>query len=98
MKPTRHEVVTSAEVTTSLARSRQFVGEEEKVLRMRYGARVEGDRPLERVGQDDPDLAAELLLIEMQLLGQARALAVNKVAPLSSRTKDKIVRALRRKH
>jgi hypothetical protein len=96
-KSIKERTISSVEVTSALPRARHVAGDEEKVLRMRYGARTQGAEALPRIGQGDPDLASELLLIEMDLLRQARARISNKVVPISSRTKDKIVRALRRK-
>jgi hypothetical protein len=86
------------EISTALPRAKYLGGEEEKVLRMRYGAQSTTTEPLPRFGEDDPDLASEMLLIEMDLFRQARERANRaKVVPISSKTKDKIVRALRRR-
>ena len=97
-KMTREKTVTAVEVTTALPRARHVAAEEERVLRMRYGARTTKAEPLARHGEDNPDLASELLLIEMDLFRQMKArMAQAKVVPIQSRTKDKIIRALRRR-
>ena len=99
-KMAREKTVTAVEVTTALPQAKHVAAEEERVLRMRYGARTSTAEPLARHGEGNPDLASELLLIEMQLLQQSRArmrMAQAKVVPISSRTKDKIIRALRRR-
>jgi hypothetical protein len=97
-------VVTTEQVKASLQRSTTLTSEEEKALRMRHGAKVEDLRaPLPRAAGTNAELGDELLLIEMQLLRSARARG--KVTPMAaappqvgqSRTKDKIVRALRKK-
>ncbi len=96
-------VVTAEEVTTALGRKTStLTSEEEKALRMRHGAKVSDLRaPLPRAAGANAELADELLLIEMQLMRAARARggvkAVAAPAPVQSRTKDKIVRALRKK-
>lgn len=48
---------------------------EEKVLRMRHGYPVADDAPLSRVGQDNPDLAAQLMAIELRALERSGRLA-----------------------
>ena len=93
-------VVTAEEVTTAL-KSRVANQEEEKVLRMRYGSKVETRAPLPRAAGDNEELGDELLLIEMQLFKAMKAkrgpaLAVAP-APARSAAKDKIVRALKTK-
>ncbi len=95
-------VVTAEEVTTAL-KGRVGTQEEEKVLRMRYGAKVDTRAPLPRAAGDNEELGDELLLIEMQLLRamkakRAPALALAPApAPMRSAAKDKIVRALKTK-
>lgn len=86
--------------------------DEERVLRMRHGAPVDLSAPLPRAAGKNAELADELTLIEMQLLRAMRAHGrepgprtdLRAVAPAAgaavatqSRTKDKIVRALRKK-
>ncbi len=97
-------VVTAEQVKASLQRSTTLTSEEEKALRMRHGAKVEDLRaPLPRAAGANAELGDELLLIEMQLLRAARArgkVTAAVAAPPQvghSRTKDKIVRALRKK-
>lgn len=97
------EVVEAREVGAALAKTKKVASEDEKVLRMRHGVGVAKDAPLARHGEGDQDLQDELLLMEMELLRAYRAhqkqqAQAQKVAPRQSRTKDKIVRALRKKH
>jgi hypothetical protein len=96
--------VTTAEVRTALSRTRTLSSSEEKALRMRHGIGVDSPlAPLPRAAGDNVELADELLLMEMQLLKAMRAHAKSQdkvtlgVAPQPSKSKDKIVRALRRK-
>ncbi|AEI62259.1 hypothetical protein [Corallococcus macrosporus] len=105
--------VTAKEVKAALEKTRTLSAEEEKVLRMRHGAGASSTRaPLPRAAGDNQELGDELLLIEMQLMKAMRARAGGKpVATASSKpvaatrardaaanpTKDKIVRALRKK-
>jgi hypothetical protein len=97
-KSTREKTVSAVEVATAMPNAKHLASEEEKVLRMRHGARTSTTAPLPRLGQDNPELASELLLIELDLFRQAKArMARSKVVPISSRTKDKIIRALRRR-
>jgi hypothetical protein len=62
------------EVRSGLERAKKVGHEEEKALRMRYGASV-GDRtaPLARAAGNNEALADELVLMEMQLLRAFRA-------------------------
>lgn len=91
-------VMTAEEVTTAL-KGRVATQEEEKVLRMRHGARVETRAPLARAAGDNEELADELLLIEMQLFRAMKAKRTGPVAVPSIRNaaKDKIVRSLKTK-
>ncbi|AKQ68654.1 hypothetical protein A176_005566 [Myxococcus hansupus] len=104
--------VTAKEVKAALEKTRTLSAEEEKVLRMRHGAGASSSRaPLARAAGDNAELADELLLIEMQLMKAMRARAGAKPAASASKpvaatrardaaanpTKDKIVRALRKK-
>ncbi len=90
--------VTTEEVEAALARARTVTSEEEKVLRMRYGAKVARTAPLTSVAAGNTELEDELLVIEMQLFRAQRA---KRAAPptLGTRNpaKEKIVRALRKK-
>ncbi|MBI3181746.1 MAG: hypothetical protein HYZ28_06350 [Myxococcales bacterium] len=95
--------VTGAQVRGALSRAIALASDEEKVLRMRYG--VEGDSlhaPLPRAAGGNEELADELLLIELQLLRAHRAqqarLAPAAKAGTRNVAKEKIVRALRKKH
>lgn len=93
--------VEAEEVRARLPHARTLTAEEEKALRMRYGAPVrELSTPLPRAHGDNEELGDELLLIEMQLL---RAWKARMAAPPSrpalgrNAAKDKIVRSLRKK-
>ena len=100
--------VAREEIRSALRRSKTLSSEEEKVLRMRHGvgAATTAD-PLPEAAGGNAELRDELLVIEMQLLRAWRKrLAEEKAsgsrvahaaAPRDSRTKDKIVRSLRRK-
>ena len=95
------DVVEAREVGAALAKAKTVASEDEKVLRMRYGATVQKEAPLARHGEGDQDLQDELLLMEMELLRAYRLhqkQMAQRVQPRQSRTKDKIVRALRKKH
>ncbi|WP_338873617.1 hypothetical protein [Myxococcus stipitatus] len=101
--------VTAKEVKAALEKTRTLSAEEEKVLRMRHGAGASSTQaPLPRAAGDNAELADELLVIEMQLMKAMRARAAAKTqAPKAAApqaretaanpTKDKIVRALRKK-
>ena len=103
--------VTTKEVKAALEKARTLTSEEEKVLRMRHGAGAPSTRaPLPRAAGNNEELADELLVIEMQLMkamrartGQTKTASKPKVAaarasePSGNPTKDKIVRALRKK-
>ena len=94
--------VTAKQVTTQLGKAPVTV-EEERTLRMRYGAKADPRAPLPQKAEAGSEAADELLLIEMQLLKAYRAhLAAQKApakrkATTQNRAKDKIVRALRKK-
>lgn len=97
--------VTSKELKVALEKARTLAPEEEKVLRMRHGAGTSKTAPLPRAAGDNAELGDELLLIEMQLMkamrertGQSKT-ATNKpkAAATASATKQKIVRALKKK-
>src|SRR5262249_2269232 len=90
-------VVTSEEVAVALAKVRTMTSEEEKVVRMRHGAKVSVEAPLARAAGDNAELADELLVIEMQLMRAMRARNTVAPTPMRSAGKDKIVRMLRRK-
>jgi hypothetical protein len=95
------EAVEAKDVTKALSKVRNLSSDEEKVVRMRYGAKVDVGAPLPRHGEGDQELSDELLVLEMQLLRayrQHQQLAAQKTVAQPSRTKEKIVRALRKKH
>ncbi|MBS1150820.1 MAG: hypothetical protein H6Q89_2518 [Myxococcaceae bacterium] len=92
-------VVTAEEVTTAL-KGRIATQEEEKVLRMRYGSKVETGLPLPKAAGTNEELGDELLLIEMQLFRAMKARRGLSVAPAPvtrNAAKDKIVRSLKSK-
>jgi ribosomal protein L10 len=96
--------VTSEEVRAAFRKVQALTSEEEKALRMRHGVSAPDlTTPLPRAAGANVELEDELLVIEMQLmrawrrrLDEEKAQGV-KPAPTASRTKDKIVRALRKK-
>ena len=74
--------------------------EEEKVMRMRLGAAPPRAAPLERSFEGPSDLEIEIRAAEIEAWMKWKARAAERapaVAPAPSRTKEKIVRALRRK-
>ena len=97
--------LTVEQVQEALNRTSSLTSEEERVVRMRTGARVERSAPLPRKAPEGSEVADELLLMEMQLLKayrqhqaqQARGPAAEARSPGEGRTKEKIVRALRKK-
>ncbi len=98
--------VTSKEVKAALDKTQTLASEEEKVLRMRHGAGAPSkSAPLPRAAGNNQELGDELLLIEMQLMkamrertGQTKSASKPKAAATGTNaTKDKIVRALRKK-
>lgn len=99
--------VTKEEVRSALSRAKTLTSDEEKALRMRHGIGAQSlSAPLPRAAGANAELADELLIIEMQLLRAsklrqqqkaARTTTTAVAAPKSSRAKDKIVRALRKK-
>jgi hypothetical protein len=102
-------VVTAETVKSALSRTKTLTSVEEQTVRMRHGVAADDLRaPLPRAAGDNEELQDELHLLELQLLRAHRAhLAqaqksrniVAKAAPdlAPNRSKDKIVRALRRK-
>ena len=99
--------VTAEEVRAALPRTRTLTSEEEKALRMRHGVKSDTREPLPRADGGNAELADELLILEMQLmkawkmrLAETKArtnVTAARPSTESSRAKDKIVRALRRK-
>jgi hypothetical protein len=100
---TRAPTVTESTAQALLRRSgaRPLAADEEKVLRMRLGASVPRKAEIEWMGTESEELAIELRALEIETYLKLRAHQGRRVAtaaaPTSSRTKDKIVRALRRK-
>ena len=90
-------VVTAEQVTTALQRAK-VTTEEEKALRMRYGARVDTKAPLPTAFEGNEELGDELLLIELQLLRamKLRKAPAPKTGPRNA-TKDRIVAKLKTK-
>ena len=89
----REVVVTAETVQVGLAKVRT-TAEEEKVLRLRYGARVDPRAPLPRAAGNNAELADELLLIEMQLL---RGLKAHQGKATRGAVKSKIAAKLSKK-
>ena len=101
-----------SQIRKALARTAttsRLSAEEERALRMRHGVASDLSAPLPRAAGRNAELADELTLIEMQLLRTMRAHgrepgprgAERQDRPAAvvtaSKTKDKIVRALRKK-
>jgi hypothetical protein len=82
--------------------ARELTAEEERVMRMRLGASPPRAAPLERAAEGSSDLEIELRAAEIEAwlrwkeLGGQRS-ARPAAAALPSRTKEKIIRALRKK-
>lgn len=101
----RTGVVTEGAVQAALRRApaRELAPEEEKVMRMRLGASPPKTAPLERVAAGHADLEIETRAMEIELYlrwkahEEERAATARAPAPVPSRTKEKIIRALRRK-
>jgi len=81
--------------------ARELAPDEEKVMRMRLGASPPGGDPLERIGGGRAEVEIELLSYEIEAflkLRQHRARGnLPRPAPTSSRAKERIIRALRKK-
>ena len=97
--------LTATQVQQAMARTQSLTSEEEKVVRMRTGAAVDRKAPLARKAAEGTEAADELLVMEMEILRafrQHQAKLGAKKAPearttTEGRTKEKIVRALRKK-
>ena len=95
----------AAQALLRRAPAKELAPEEEKVMRMRLGASPPRTAPLERAGEGITDLEIELQAAEIEaymrwkVMREERAAVSRAPAPaaLPSRTKEKIVRALRRK-
>jgi hypothetical protein len=92
--------ITSTEVRELLrAAATRLSAREEKTVRMRSGTSLGHAEPLPRRGQNHPEARAELLALEIELkekLAERAAAARAPAAPVRTKEKDKIIRALRR--
>ncbi len=79
--------------------ARELAPDEEKVMRMRLGASPPRGEPLERVGQGLAETEIELLSYEIEAFLKLRRRRARPAgpAPTTSRAKQKIIRALRKK-
>jgi hypothetical protein len=102
-KKTAETTVTEASAQAVLRRrgASRLAAVEEKVLRMRLGAALPRRSEIEWMGTESEELAIELRALEIETYLKLRAHQARRAAPAaspsSSRTRDKIVRALRRK-
>jgi len=102
-KKTAQTTVTEASAQAVLRRSgaSRLAAVEEKVLRMRLGAALARKGEIEWMGTGSEELAIELRALEIETYLKLRAHQARRAAPATapstSRTRDKIVRALRRK-
>jgi hypothetical protein len=102
-KKTAETTVTEASAQAVLRRrgASRLAAVEEKVLRMRLGAALPRKSEIEWMGTESQELAIELRALEIETYLKFRAHQARRgtpaAAPSSSRTRDKIVRALRRK-
>lgn len=100
-------LVTEGAAQSVLRRGRatELSPEEERVMRMRLGASPPRTAPLERAAEGLGDLEIELYAAEIEAYMRWKAHAQERppaqrnagVPPVPSRTKEKIVRALRKK-
>jgi len=96
-------VVTERGAHAALRRApaKELSPEEEKVMRMRLGAAPPRAAPLERSFDGPSDLEIEIRAAEIEAWMKWKARAAERVVPAAvpapSRTKEKIVRALRKK-
>jgi hypothetical protein len=102
-KKTAQATVTEASAQAVLRRrgASSLAAVEEKVLRMRLGAALPRKSEIEWMGTESEELAIELRALEIETYLKFRAHQARRAAPAAaratSRTKEKIVRALRRK-
>ncbi len=102
-KKTAQATVTEASAQALLRRrgASSLAAVEEKVLRMRLGAALPRKSEIEWMGTESEELAIELRALEIETYLKLRAHQARRAAPAAaratSRTKEKIVRALRRK-
>jgi hypothetical protein len=89
--------ITSTEVRDMLRTAAVHLSaREEKVLRMKDGVGLDPTMPLPRRGQTHPEARAELLALEIELTRKLEDRAQAAAAPVRTKEKDKIIRALRR--
>jgi hypothetical protein len=89
--------ITSTQVRDMLRKAAQRLSaREEKTLRMREGVGLDPTAPLPRRGQTHPEARAELMALEMDLIRKLDSRAEAAAAPVRTKEKDKIIRALRR--
>jgi hypothetical protein len=101
-KNTSVGVVTEGGAHAALRRApaRELSPEEEKVMRMRLGAAPPRSVPLERSFEPHTDLEIEVRAAEIEAWMKWKARAAEPTrpaAPVPSRAKEKIIRALRKK-
>ncbi len=109
-RTTSGTTVTEASAQAALRRgaTRALTPAEERAMRMRIGAAPARREPLEWMGTESEELEIELRAIEIETwmkmkahrarqAARPAARAAPRAAPATSRTKEKIVRALRRK-
>lgn len=101
-KKTATTVVTEPSAQAALRRgaTTELTAEEERVMRMRLGASPARTARLETVAGQRTDLEIELLAAEIEAhlrWREHQATAARAAAPRPSRSKEKIIRALRRK-
>jgi len=101
-KKTAQATVTEASAQAVLRRrgASQLAAVEEKVMRMRLGAALPRKSEIEWMGTESEELAIELRALEIETYMKLRAhqaRQAQRAAPSTSRTKEKIVRALRRR-
>ena len=97
---TAEGVITEAAAQSVLRRgaTRELAPSEEKAMRMRLGAPLPRTGALEWVGEGNEELKIELRALEIETYLKLRQhQARRSPAPRSSRTKEKIVRALRKR-
>jgi hypothetical protein len=89
--------ITSTQVRDMLRTAAQRLSaREEKTLRMREGVGLDPTMHLPRRGQTHPEARAELLALEVELRRKLAARSEASAAPVRTKEKDKIIRALRR--
>jgi len=100
MEGKKTAVVTESAVQAALRRgpAQELSAEEEKAMRMRLGASLPRGARLEQKVLQGTDAELELLAYEIEAFLRTRPAAGGaRATPRDSRTKEKIVRALRKK-